>query len=43
MNHKAEGDYIALDHENPKTEERLKMFHPVYTYINSVAILENTQ
>ena len=34
MNHKAEGDYIALDHENPRTEERLKMFHPVHTYIS---------
>ncbi|MBD1380867.1 nicotinate phosphoribosyltransferase [Metabacillus arenae] len=30
----SEGDYIALDHENPQEEERLKMFHPVHTYIS---------
>ncbi|KOS64506.1 nicotinate phosphoribosyltransferase [Lysinibacillus agricola] len=30
----AEGDYIALDYENPQEEERLKMFHPVHTYIS---------
>jgi len=30
----AEGDYIALDYENPQQEERLKMFHPVHTYIS---------
>lgn len=30
----AEGDYIALAHENPQEEERLKMFHPVHTYIS---------
>jgi len=30
---KAEGDYIALEHENPQNEERLKMFHPVHTHI----------
>ncbi|MFY4775376.1 nicotinate phosphoribosyltransferase [Metabacillus sp. RGM 3146] len=34
MNHKSEGDYIALDHENPSEEERIKMFHPVHTYIS---------
>lgn len=34
VNGHAEGDYIALDHENPQTEERLKMFHPVHTYIS---------
>jgi nicotinate phosphoribosyltransferase len=33
-NGKAEGDYIALDHENPAAEERLKMFDPVHTYIS---------
>src|SRR5690606_6332111 len=32
-NGKAEGDYIALEHENPQEEKRLKMFHPVYTHI----------
>lgn len=34
INHKAEGDYIALESENPQQEERLKMFHPVYTFIS---------
>jgi nicotinate phosphoribosyltransferase len=33
-NHKSEGDYIALDHENPQAEPRLKMFHPVHTFIS---------
>lgn len=33
-NNRAEGDYIALDHELPNQEERLKMFHPVHTYIS---------
>ncbi|WP_110931432.1 nicotinate phosphoribosyltransferase [Paenibacillus bouchesdurhonensis] len=32
-NQKSEGDYIALEHENPQREERLKMFHPVHTFI----------
>jgi nicotinate phosphoribosyltransferase len=32
-NKKSEGDYIALEHENPQNEKRLKMFHPVHTYI----------
>ncbi|MFE8694800.1 nicotinate phosphoribosyltransferase [Cytobacillus sp. FJAT-53684] len=30
---KSEGDYIALEFENPQEEERLKMFHPIHTYI----------
>lgn len=33
QNGKAEGDYIALEHEDPQREERLKMFHPVHTHI----------
>lgn len=33
-NQKSEGDYIALEHENPQQEERLKMFHPVHTFIS---------
>lgn len=33
-NHHSEGDYIALDDENPQNEERLKMFHPTHTYIS---------
>lgn len=32
-NQKSEGDYIALEHENPQSENRLKMFHPVHTFI----------
>ncbi|MFD0048976.1 nicotinate phosphoribosyltransferase [Actinomycetes bacterium NPDC127524] len=31
---KSEGDYIAMDDENPSEEERLKMFDPVHTYIS---------
>ncbi|MFJ7973571.1 nicotinate phosphoribosyltransferase [Psychrobacillus sp. NPDC096389] len=34
VNGHAEGDYIALAHEKPQEEERLKMFHPVHTYIS---------
>ncbi|WP_419160732.1 nicotinate phosphoribosyltransferase [Rossellomorea sp. BNER] len=34
VNHKSEGDYIALEAENPQAEERLKMFHPVHTFIS---------
>ncbi|MBT2689459.1 nicotinate phosphoribosyltransferase [Bacillus sp. ISL-47] len=33
-NQKSEGDYIALEHETPQQEERLKMFHPVHTFIS---------
>lgn len=32
-NGKAEGDYIALEHEDPQREKKLKMFHPVHTHI----------
>jgi nicotinate phosphoribosyltransferase len=32
-NGKSEGDYIALEHEEPQSEQRLHMFHPVHTYI----------
>lgn len=31
---KSEGDYIALEHEEPQKEERLKMFHPVHTFVS---------
>ncbi|WP_144510129.1 nicotinate phosphoribosyltransferase [Bacillus sp. FJAT-22090] len=34
VNGHAEGDYIALAHENPQEEDHLKMFHPVHTYIS---------
>lgn len=30
---KSEGDYIALEHEDPGSEKRLKMFHPVHTHL----------
>lgn len=33
-NNKSEGDYIALESENPQSEKRLKMFHPVHTFIS---------
>lgn len=32
-NGKSEGDYIALEHEEPQHQQRLHMFHPVHTYI----------
>ncbi|MET3193922.1 nicotinate phosphoribosyltransferase [Bacillus sp. OAE603] len=34
INHHAEADYIALDDENPETEEKIKLFHPIHTYIS---------
>ncbi|WP_368654609.1 nicotinate phosphoribosyltransferase [Ornithinibacillus sp. 4-3] len=34
INNKSEGDYITLSDEDPNQEERLKMFHPVHTYIS---------
>jgi nicotinate phosphoribosyltransferase len=34
INHRSEGDYIALADENPNEEDHLKMFHPVHTYIS---------
>lgn len=34
INHRSEGDYIALDEEHPNEEDHLKMFHPVHTYIS---------
>jgi nicotinate phosphoribosyltransferase len=33
-NRKSEGDYIALEQENPQEEKRLRMFHPVHTFIS---------
>ncbi|MCA1031699.1 nicotinate phosphoribosyltransferase [Bacillus timonensis] len=33
-NGKSEGDYIAMEDENPSQEEKLKMFHPVHTFIS---------
>lgn len=33
-NGKAEGDYITMSDENPTNEKRLKMFHPVHTFVS---------
>ncbi|KOO41941.1 nicotinate phosphoribosyltransferase [Priestia koreensis] len=33
-NQKSEGDYIALDHEHPENETKLKMFHPTHTFVS---------
>ena len=33
-NGKAEGDYIVMENENPQEEVRIKMFHPVHTFIS---------
>ncbi|MBM4764534.1 nicotinate phosphoribosyltransferase [Bacillus sp. B15-48] len=33
-NGRSEGDYITLEEEDPQKEERLKMFHPIHTYIS---------
>lgn len=33
-NNRSEGDYITLEDEDPNQEEKLKMFHPVHTYIS---------
>lgn len=32
--HKSEGDYVTLWHEDPRKEKELYMFHPLHTYIN---------
>jgi nicotinate phosphoribosyltransferase len=34
VNRHSEGDYVALETEHPEKEERLKMFHPVHTFIS---------
>lgn len=33
-NGKSEGDYITMHDEHPASEERLKMFHPVHTFVS---------
>lgn len=33
-NQHAEGDYITLEEENPQKEEKLKLFHPVHTFLS---------
>ena len=42
-NRKSEGDYIALDHENPQEEKRLKMFHPVHTFISKFVTISRQE
>ncbi|KKI91914.1 nicotinate phosphoribosyltransferase [Bacillus sp. SA1-12] len=34
LNNKSEGDYITLFHEDPEKEGKIKMFHPVHTFIS---------
>lgn len=34
INHHAEADYIAMDDEHPESEEKIKLFHPIHTYIS---------
>ncbi|WP_062106262.1 nicotinate phosphoribosyltransferase [Bacillus niameyensis] len=34
LNHKSEGDYITLWDEKPEEESRIKMFHPVHTFVS---------
>lgn len=31
---KSEGDYITLEEEKPQEQDRIKMFHPVHTFIS---------
>ncbi|MFS0673486.1 nicotinate phosphoribosyltransferase [Ornithinibacillus sp. 179-J 7C1 HS] len=33
-NHRSEGDYITLEDEDPNQEKKIKMFHPIHTYIS---------
>jgi nicotinate phosphoribosyltransferase len=33
-NGKSEGDYITMADENPQAEKRIKMFHPVHTFVS---------
>lgn len=33
-NGKSEGDYIAMHDEDPASQERLKMFHPIHTFVS---------
>ena len=34
VNHHAEGDYVTMDDEKPQEEEKLKLFHPVHTFLS---------
>ena len=33
-NGKSEGDYITMHDEDPASEDRLKMFHPIHTFVS---------
>lgn len=33
-NGKSEGDYITMHDEDPASQERLKMFHPIHTFVS---------
>ncbi|PJO40799.1 nicotinate phosphoribosyltransferase [Lysinibacillus xylanilyticus] len=33
-NGKSEGDYITMQDENPQSEKKIKMFHPVHTFVS---------
>lgn len=33
-NGKAEGDYITMHDEDPASEKRIKMFHPIHTFVS---------
>lgn len=34
INHHAEADYIAMEDEHPELEDKIKLFHPIHTYIS---------
>lgn len=34
VNHRSEGDYITMEDEDPNEEDKLKMFHPIHTFIS---------
>jgi nicotinate phosphoribosyltransferase len=34
VNNHSEGDYVAMEDESPNEEEKLKMFHPVHTFLS---------
>lgn len=34
LNNKSEGDYITLQDEYPENEDKIKMFHPVHTFVS---------
>ncbi|MGM0877393.1 MAG: nicotinate phosphoribosyltransferase [Bacillota bacterium] len=34
LNHKSEGDYITLQDEYPEHEQKIKMFHPIHTFVS---------